>query len=331
MGRARKGSDLIAAYERGSLSFRSPILNGDFSVWQRGTSLSGLTAGGTFVADRFLLTYGGGSAAGSVTYSRVTDAPSGFKYAARVQHVGSASSPNEYALRQMVEMQSAFHLIGQPLTASFWYKSNRTGNHAYRFSHNGITGASITNGNFSVSSADTWEFKVVPIADLASASGSSIADTDWGIHFDVGFKMYTAGLSSISAGDYFQVTGIRLEPGVVATPFERRAIEFDLCQRFYQTNPRSLAFGQGANSLLYQHICHVAMRSTPSVAMLTTTPYFEVLAWSSIGSITGATTNNGHMTNLGGDVIIYGTFSPTLTYGQMGELGGSVLGFSAEF
>jgi hypothetical protein len=219
----------------GWTGMKNRIINGDFRIWQRGTSTSGITSGGVFVADRWQTSYGGGSPAGTVTYSRSTNAPTGFKYSARMEQVSSTTSPNEYVLRQFVEMQNAYDLIGKQITLSFYYKSNRTGNHTYRFSHNSITGASSVDGNFTVNSADTWEYKTVVLSGLVNATGSSTADNDWGIHIDVGFKNGSYGLSSINAGDYFQVTGIQLEKGSQASAYEHISYgsQLDLCQRYF--------------------------------------------------------------------------------------------------
>lgn len=263
MGKARDLANVGSVASTG-LQFRNKIINGDFKVWQRGTSTSGITSGGIFVADRFQTSYGGGSPAGSVTYSRTTDVPPGFRYAARFEHASASTSPNEYVLRQFIEMQNARDLIGSPVAISFWYKSNRTGNHAIRFAPNSITGASILDANFVVNSANTWEYKTIFATNLVAGTGSSTADNDWGVHFDVGFKTGFFGLSSIAAGDYFQVTGIQLEKGTQATPFEFRPIgtELALCQRYFcKTYNQDVVPGSSGSSA-YPGVIRTAIQTT---------------------------------------------------------------------
>jgi len=212
------------------------IINGAMQVWQRGTSATGLTATDFTTVDRFMANYGGGSSAGTRSVERSTDTPSGFNYSIKITHSGSSTVPNEYAIRTFLEMQDVKHLIGNTAVFSFYYKSNRTGTHAYRFSHNGITGASSINGEFTVNSADTWERKEIVITQLQNATGTATSDTSWGIHLDCGPILYGEGLASFDDGDYFAVTGVQLEVGSVATDFEHRSYgeELALCQRYYQ-------------------------------------------------------------------------------------------------
>jgi len=211
------------------------IINGAMQVWQRGTSATGLTATDFTTVDRFMANYGGGSSAGTRSVERSTDTPSGFNYSIKITHSGSSTVPNEYAIRTFLEMQDVKHLIGNTAVFSFYYKSNRTGTHAYRFSHNGITGASSINGEFTVNSADTWERKEIVITQLQNATGTATSDTSWGIHLDCGPIMYGEGLASFDDGDYFAVTGVQLEVGSTATDFEHRSYgeELALCQRYY--------------------------------------------------------------------------------------------------
>lgn len=219
-----------------NLSFRNILHNGDMRVAQRGTSSTGNSSAGFKTVDRWQISYGGGSSAGTFDVTLASDAPTGFKYSTKVQHKTSSTSPNEYVLRQFVEMQYAHCTFGKTLTYSFWYKSNRTGNHAYRFSHNSITGATTSNGTFTVNAADTWEYKTITITNMLLATTTDTADNEWGIHIDVGFLMMGTGISTVNANDYFNVTGIQLEIGSVATSFEHRpySVELHICQRYLE-------------------------------------------------------------------------------------------------
>jgi len=214
---------------------RNLIINGAMQVWQRGTSATGVTSTNFNTVDRFMANYGGGSAAGTHSIERSTDVPSGFNYSIKITHSGASATPNEYAIRTFLEMQDIKQLIGKTAVFSFYYKSNRTGTHAYRFAHNSITGASEVNGTFTVTAADTWERKEIVITQLESATGTSTSDNSWGIHLDCGPRAY-GGVSSFDDGDYFAVTGVQLEVGSVATPFEHRSYgeELALCQRYYE-------------------------------------------------------------------------------------------------
>ena len=250
---------------------RNLVINGAMQVWQRGTSATGVTSTNFNTVDRFMANYGGGSAAGTHSIERSTDVPSGFNYSIKITHSGASATPNEYAIRTFLEMQDVKHLIGNTAVFSFYYKSSRTGTHAYRFSHNSITGASSVNGTFTVTAADTWERKEIVITQLESATGTSTADTSWGIHLDCGPRAY-GGVSSFDDGDYFAVTGVQLEVGSIATPFEHRSYgeELALCQRYFQVywSGANVAFASGggwSNGEAYAGVTFpVPMRTAPT-------------------------------------------------------------------
>ena len=213
---------------------RNLIINGAMTVAQRATSSTGNTASGFKTVDRFQMTYGGGTLGGTYDISQEADGPDGFKYCTKVTHKSASTSPNEYALRCFLEMQNIRCIFGKFVTFSFYYKSNRTGNHAVRVSHNNITGAVTKNIPFVVQSANTWELKTIVLDNFTAATTSSTSDNAWGIHVDMGFVMLGVGTTTVNADDYFQVTGVQLEVGKVATPFEHRSYgeELALCQRY---------------------------------------------------------------------------------------------------
>jgi hypothetical protein len=286
---------------------RNLIINGAMQVWQRGTSATGVTSTNFNTVDRFMANYGGGSAAGTHSIERSTDVPSGFNYSIKITHSGASATPNEYAIRTFLEMQDVKHLIGNTAVFSFYYKSSRTGTHAYRFSHNSITGASSVNGTFTVTAADTWERKEIVITQLESATGTSTADTSWGIHLDCGPRAY-GGVSSFDDGDYFAVTGVQLEVGSVATPFEHRSFgeELALCERYFQYFPAG-AFGRWNSSTSCELAANfpVKMRSTPTLSI---NPNDAVCNLFRIGvavnSSTVSSLNSAYMNNSGGVAIV---------------------------
>jgi len=272
---------------------RNLIINGAMNVWQRGTSATGVTSTNFNTVDRFMANYGGGSAAGTHSIERSTDVPSGFNYSIKITHSGASATPNEYAIRTFLEMQDVKHLIGNTAVFSFYYKSSRTGTHAYRFSHNSITGASSVNGTFTVTAADTWERKEIVITQLESATGTSTADTSWGIHLDCGPRAY-GGVSSFDDGDYFAVTGVQLEVGSVATPFEHRSYgeELALCQRYYYqigdgSNSEIVGVGGnfGTDWAYFSGAFPTTMRTTPTVSVNNST-YFRCHSTTGGGIIT---------------------------------------------
>jgi hypothetical protein len=214
---------------------RNMVINGAMNVAQRATSSTGNTASGFKTVDRFQMSYGGGTSTGTFDITQQADGPEGFKYSTKVIQKGSATSPNEYALRCFLENQDIRQVFGKFVTFSFYYKSNRTGEHAVRVSHNNITGAVTENIPFTVDAANTWERKTLLMDHFVSATATSQADTVWGIHVDIGIYMQGVGTIPVAVDEYFQITGVQLELGKVATPFKHRSYgeELAACQRFY--------------------------------------------------------------------------------------------------
>jgi hypothetical protein len=214
------------------------IINGGFDIWQRGTSA--VNSQNAYLADRWR---NSGSATGfSVTQSRVAapfvaDVP----FALRTeQATGAATSISEYAARQIIERSNVEAFAGNQVVLSFWYRSNRVGTHGVRLVGVG-TGAGDWTTSITVTTANTWaKYSVTSSVPFGSiTSYGSTAPTDPGAYVDIGFKVGAGpGFTALSAGDYFELTGVQLEIGAAPTEFRRNAPsiqgELAACQRYYQ-------------------------------------------------------------------------------------------------
>lgn len=193
---------------------RNRIINGGFDVWQRGTSTSSTNV---YLADRWLVTAGS-----SLTSSQSSDVPSGFRFSL------SLAGANFPQTIQRIESVNCFDLVGQSVTVSFWAKqtvgagSNSLGIQLYsanasdNFSATTIIGSQLLNGSTS------WTRYTATFSSLPAATANGL---------QVLIYANTAGSAT------FLVTGVQLEVGTAATPFERRQFgqELALCQRYYYT------------------------------------------------------------------------------------------------
>jgi hypothetical protein len=182
---------------------RNILINGAFQVWQRGTSstsFTGATRG--YIADRWSFRY-------ATSAERSTDVPGGeaFKYSIKV--VVASTSPDSFII-QAIEDSDRF--AGQTVTLSYWIKPSESCElraDYYRTPH----GIHEINGNVWQKVTNTF---VVP---------SDITVNEFlYIQFPAN-KVIT-----------FYITGIQLELGKVATPFEHRSFgeELVLCKRYYE-------------------------------------------------------------------------------------------------
>ena len=259
MTKARGLADLGNVYSDGALSNRNLIINGAMQVAQRGTSTAGVNSNGYYAVDRFLTAP---NTLGTWTVEQSTDAPDGFVSSLKMTCTTADASPVASAncgMTHKVEAQD-LQLLGygtpaaKDITISFWVKSNITGNATFEIQQKDNSNVQVT-PQYSIVSANTWELKTIVVGgDVAGIinndNGIGFVLRWWmnsGSDFTVGTNqtVYTAlnktdrNASNLGVGatvsDYFQITGVQLEVGDTATPFENRsyAQELALCQRFY--------------------------------------------------------------------------------------------------
>jgi hypothetical protein len=237
---------------------RNRIINGDMRISQRGTSLAAI-ATGTYLLDRWVWIQSGAMVC---TVSQSTDVPNDTfqnSYRVDVTTADTSIATGDVALvQQRIEGYNTRDLIGTIFTLSFWVKSPKTGIHCVSLKNQG-TGSPVVPDRsyvveYTVTTANTWEYKTITIngglittgtwdwtngiglsIDFALAAGTTFQTTagSW----QTGNFVATANQVNVmdnTANDFF-LTGVQLEPGSVATPFERRSYgqELALCQRYY--------------------------------------------------------------------------------------------------
>lgn len=254
IGLADNGTTLesvSSAYNAGALSNRNLIINGAMQVWQRATSVNGGSIGGfVWLADRFWL-YGPTTSSGTVSQS--TDVPSnqGFTYSIY------NNCDTECSIGTNVELpatgSAGLFYLGQTFTLSFWVKgtsvvTGQTISCSFRDNAGGTNNVVVASGT-SFNIGTSWNRVEVPIVIDATPAGTNKA-------FQFEFSM--------PAGT--KVTGVQLEVGTVATPFEHRSYgqELPLCQRYYQVSYSGSYREYVYNVHRFPQTYIVAMRANPS-------------------------------------------------------------------
>jgi hypothetical protein len=217
---------------------KNKIINGNFDIWQRGTSFAA-AASASYSADRWKTVLNGTGP--NITISRDTSVPSvASQYSIKIQQLSTSfTSVTEFAISQLIETTNALTLFGKSVTLSFWYKSNLTGSHYVRFYTGGQTGGTDTAVAFTVNAADTWEYKTITTTAFSGVTAIITSPTAMGAQLDIGRRTYLGGTSTtIAANDYFQISQMQLEAGSVATAFQTATGtlqgELAACQRYYQ-------------------------------------------------------------------------------------------------
>ena len=242
---------------------RNLIINGANQVNQRGTVTGINTAEFTYGGPdrRNLYVNQAGGAAFSI--SQGTSGPDQFIHTCRIDCTtagGALTGGQEIKSEQSIEAYDVSGVgFGTPsaksLTVSFWVKSNQAATYVlwlYR-----ADGPRHNSDVYSINSANTWEFKTLTFAPdhtntvaVDNSIGLGVAFIlNTGPDFSNGtspkgnwealtsgnrYAGQTATIGS-STSDYFEYTGLQVETGKVATPFEHRSYgeELALCQRYY--------------------------------------------------------------------------------------------------
>jgi hypothetical protein len=319
---------------------KNSVINGGFDIWQRGTSITIGSDGAAFSADRFKGSYTGTGI--NVVATQESDSPNAqTKFSLKLtQTGGNATSLTTYAVRTFIEQNTILPLLGRACVASFWYKSSVTGTHAMRINGTENTGGTSQTATFTVSAANTWEFKTVAVTAFSAVTTASATVTDRGAFIDLGPASQSNGQTSFASGAYFQIAQLQLEIGSVATSFSRSGgtIQGELaaCQRYYLNLAKGTGQALGIVSYYNASSLHlgvsypVEMRTAPTIYQVAGTNYFGVFNDGATRNISGSWTLADVSTRA---VRIYAT-SDTATTGQAGFAtstnASAVLALSAE-
>ena len=279
----------------GPLSNRNLIINGAMQVAQRGTSST--SAG--YLLDRFQFNQSFGEFA--FTVSQDSSGPDGFSncFEIDVTTAETAVGSNETAyIRHKIEAQNLQHLsygtsAAQQVTLSFWVRSSVTG--TYACSLDVRDGDRNIGSTYTINSANTWEYKTITFAGDASGTinddngeGMRVywvlgAGTDFTTTDNTSWDTYTnarlayghaANNFVTTVNSNFRITGVQLEVGSVATPFEHRSYADELlrCQRYYYQNPtteniHACLYNSAANTYLCEVWLPTTMRAAPTVTV----------------------------------------------------------------
>ena len=193
-------------------AFRNRIINGGFDVWQRATSHSAIGYGS---ADRWQVF------TSSTSLTRSTDVPTGFIYSCLM----TGTSVTNAQFSQRIEALNCADLVGQPITVSFWAKSTSGSSQLGVILHSAnatdnFSGVTVINSQL-YTLTSTWTRYSVTLTTSAPAAAAN----------GVQVLFYRNGTESSTTF----ITGVQLEVGSVATPFERRPYgqELALCQRYF--------------------------------------------------------------------------------------------------
>ena len=276
---------------------RNLVINGAMQVAQRGTSYS---SGDGYAVDRFRLEVNGVDENPTLTQGDISSGTTpytlGFRKSWKVQNgnqTGGAGATDRIMMQYKFESQDItnsgwnYTSASSFITLSFWVKSSVAQNFYGRLNtyDGSVYNYPIETGSLS---ADTWTKVTKTIAgnsnltfDGDNGTGlqielnmlrgtdytdSSVTLNQWGAYSSAGRTPDQTTTWYTTNDATFEVTGVQLEVGSQATPFEHRSYgeELALCQRYFQNLKAGTAVGSGSNiSIIVPLFC--PMRATPSL------------------------------------------------------------------
>ena len=316
------------------LMFRNRIINGDVRVDQRGSASSAITntaAAYNYAADRFWVL---GRLAGKISCQQSSVVPTGMGFVNSFLITSLSAyttvTSDFYGAGQYIEGYNIADLMwgtsyGVPATLSFWVRSSVTGS----FTFNVVGG----NGNqpsysvqYTISNANTWQQIVIVIPPPPSGYTVNFPSTNtagcrlwWDLGSSdtsyatsapgtwvAGDKVRVSGSVNFVAtnGATLYITGVQLEKGSVATPFEVRpfGIELSLCQRYYvrftgdgSFKPLGIATAINTVSATGIIVVPTSMRSQPTIIDISSSSNTCAYTSSMIQGTTTHTTNDVYL------------------------------------
>ena len=297
----------------GYTGFRNRIINGNMVIDQRNAGASVTPTSGQYLVDRFYYQATQASKATAQQNAGAVTPPSGFT---NYQGITSSSaysvlSSDYFLIRQAIEGFNVADLgwgtaNAATVTLSFWVRSSLTGTFGGAFTNAG--GTRWYPFSYTISVANTWEQKTITVAGDTSGTWATGNTAGIQISFNLGAGSSFSGTAGAwtgsgiiaptgatsvvgTSGATFYITGVQLEKGSVATPFEFRQFgtELALCQRYYQSliNPK-LNGTAGSSTAMNRMGCNLLqqMRTTPTAYTLTgTIPIFNGVTVGTITSI----------------------------------------------
>jgi len=347
----------IAQSGSSNVTFRNRVINGAMVVDQRVSGTVTLDTNTRFIVDRF---FAEDDSTATVTGVQSTTAPAGFinsiLFTVTTADSSIAASEN-CQLRHWIEGLNVAYLgwgtaNAQTVTLSFWVRSSVTG------THSGALLNSAANRNYvfsyTISVANTFEYKTITIAGDTSGTWLTTNGRGIGLFWNLGSGstfLGTAGVwgSSVLFGATgsiqlistlnatFYITGVQLEAGTTASPFENRqyGTELLLCQRYFQLLGSGGACGvaESATRASLTYVFPVTMRTAATGTLNAANGFLNQPQGgpNAITSMTGFFYGNGSTTTISGGWLVIDVAS-VLTTGRVIINSGSqgMVQFSAE-
>jgi len=315
---------------------KNKIINGDFGVWQRGTSITLTTATAAYTSDRWnvLCNFTAGSASASQqTFTPGTAPVAGYE-GTYFHRVTTGSTSTYIEVKQNIENVRTY--AGQTVVLSFWAKASTAMTSSTLFRQEFGSGGSslVDTSGASLSITTSWT-RFTTSVTLPSVSGKTIGTSSM-------LRVYPISVTGTFTSATVDIWGVQLEAGSTATAFQTATgtIQGELaaCQRYYNrytatgvySSFASSAFAQSTTAGTGLFAFPVEMRIAPTAIDSSTLAFSK---WDNTHYAMSSVTLDSATTSTK-NAYVYGTGSG-MTAGNIGYFGANnsasaYIGFSAE-
>jgi hypothetical protein len=238
-------------------STQNAIINGGMDIWQRGTSF---TSTNVYSADRW---YTFNASTTGSTFSRQAGTGE-FQYLMRVARDSGNTSTGQRALWYSSAIEESTQFAGKTVTLSFYARKGANYSSASDLLNLNLysgTGTSDVNRVNAAYTGDTLVLNNVNATLTTTLTRFSFTFTFGATVTQFGFGFNYTPVGTAGAADFFEITGVQLEVGSVATTFRRSGGtlqgELAACQRYYYRQSAnasnayaSMAFGSATTTAL---------------------------------------------------------------------------------
>lgn len=264
----------------GGSGFKNYIINGDMRIdqWNNGAVVN-VTGAGAIVLDRFqpVALQTGKITAQQRVSGAVSMGSAPFENCLQILTVSGYSpiASDQFRVSHKIEGLNIANLrfgksTAKKITLSFWVRSSVVGLHCVSFRNSSADRSYVA--TYTINTANNFEYKTITIN--GDTSGTWIYDTGIGLRIDFNLASgstyttstpnqwvsgsYTGATGVVNdiatTGNEFIITGVQLEEGSIATPFENRpyGLELSLCKRYFEKSyADSVAIGTLTNENAY--------------------------------------------------------------------------------
>jgi hypothetical protein len=281
---------------------RNAVINGAFDIWQRGTSFAH-TNTNIYGADRWGMFRSGFATGLSTSRQSPGSTLPQFQWAMRVQRDSGNTSTAALSMTNNFETRESLPFAGQRITLSFYARAGANFSSASNFLTGYVISGTGTDQNMWNGFTGYAEAAAQSVTLTTSWQRFTITGTVASTATQLGVYFTYVPVGTAGANDWFEITGVELEQGSVATPFTRAGGtlqgELAACQRYYYRmggNPNGfeqfgIGFTSAVNTLSRFYVKHpVTMRTNPTSMDFSTLGIYDA---STVLAVTSATINLG--------------------------------------